>query len=199
MLLTMKQFEKMIDEEIERYETSSKEELAMQPVSGFICGAESLFRPWELLFPSRSLYFPWGRKRCEKNLENAIACLFDDFFFHRVDIVGVGPYGKMAIRIIQKYLKEHPDANVRLWLPGPVCAYTLLKDEKRFSRYQCDFVYFYYSDSVLRMETAILLHSDIGMCFDLSPRSKKRLKRLQEKTGRGIFNLADKDFWEDLG
>jgi len=191
----MKQFEKMMREEMERYETKTdEEELGMQPVSGFICGAESCFRPWELLHPSRSLYFPWGRKRCRKYMKEVFDGLIDYYIFHRIDIVSAGPFGKIALEVLERYQQEWPDVEMRIWIPGGASAYTMARDNRRFSKYKCNLAYFASEDGFLRLETAIILHSDIGVCFDLGPRAKKRIRLMERETGRGIFNLADQDF-----
>lgn len=195
MLFTMKQFKKVVREEMERYDTKTKEEeKGMRWVSGFICGAESCFRPWELLHPSRSLYFPWGRKRCRKYMEEVFDGLINECYFHRIDVVGAGPFGKIALEVMEQYQQERPDVKMRVWIPGGASAYTIARDNRRFSKYKCDLAYFASRDGFLRMETAMILHSDMGVCFDLGPRAKKRIQLMQCESERRIYNFADKDF-----
>ncbi len=200
MFVTKKRFEKMVEEEWERFESkATNDDLGIQAITGCLFGSESALRPWELLSPARSLYFPWGRKRCRKNLEYTIDAFINDFFYRRIDIVGVGPFGKIAMEVLEKKRNEQPDMKVRVWIPGPVSAHKMAQDNRHFSRYDCSFVYFDYPDSLLRMEIAMAVRADTCGAFDLNPRANERFKYLYHKTGVSIFNLANKNFKEEAG
>lgn len=198
MFVSRKHFTKMLEEEMERYESESREEeKELRTASVAFSGAEHCFRPWELLSPGRSLYFPWGRKRCRERLARVIGGCLSSGDCRRLDITGAGPYGKIALSLAEEAVREHPGVEIRVWLPGPVCLSRYRRDLERFHGYHCSLAYFDYPDNILRMETAMLLHSSAGACFTLNPRAKKRLALLSEKTGRRVFRLDGKDFEQE--
>lgn len=199
MFVSEKRFAKILQEEMERYETqSSEEEKELRTASIAFFGAEHCLRPWELLSPGRSLYFPWGRKRCRERLARVIGECVSSGRCRRLDIIGMGPYGKMALALAEEAVRETPGVEIRVWLPGPVCLTRYNRDLERFRGSSCSLAYFHYQDSVLRMETAMLLRSGAGACFTLSPRDQKRLALLSEKTGRRVFRLGGKDFDQEF-
>lgn len=196
MFFTMKKFRKMLDEELERYEnelTKNKwgEEWGIKYMAGAVCGAESSFRPWELLHPSKSLYFAKGRKLCEEKLDQAVNNMINDFSCKRLEITATGVLGKIALRVVAKYKEKYPNLEIRVWLPYALNRFTYAKAKDEYENTDYRVAFFYCKDSFLRMNAAIMYHARLAVCFDASPKADKRRDYAQEIINCGIFNLAN--------
>ncbi len=193
MLISMKNFKKMLDEESARYESqlSQGDEWGIKYETGALCGAESSFRPWELLHPGKSLYFAKGRELCEKNLDRAVNNMIHDFSCKRLEVTATGAFGKIALRVVAKYKEKYPDLKIRVWLPNALYRLSYAKAVEEFGSTDYRIAFFYCEDSFLRMNAAMMFRARLAVCFDASPRAGQRRDCAEDVINCGIFHLAN--------